>query len=178
MLVSLGFCQLVPYYCILIFACTHVSPPYTFQIYFLFSSLPSKFFILWISLSFSIVVVSFPFLVSYLVNIIAESLSFNIYDKSVCKMVSHIKRFLFLGLSWDYYYTTLVIYVGAESVLSVFSNKNLDESTSEAWSPAAQLSYTLTSRLVSLAAKFCIQEDNCNIRSCQENSDWWHAHTP
>jgi hypothetical protein len=46
-------------------------------------------------------------------------------------MVSHIKQFLFLGLSWDYYYTTLVIYVEAESVLSVFSNKNLDESTSE-----------------------------------------------
>jgi hypothetical protein len=34
----------------------------------------------------------------------------------------------------------------------------LDESTSEAWSPAAQLSYTLTSRLVSLAAKFRIQQ--------------------
>ncbi len=36
--------------------------------------------------------------------------------------------------------------------------KNLDKSTSEVWSPVAQVSYTLTSRLVRLAAKFCIQQ--------------------
>jgi hypothetical protein len=70
----LSTCTLIPYsdFCVY----THVSPPYTFQIYFLFSPLPSPSSSFYEFLSHSAsVVVSFPFLVSYLANIIAESLS-------------------------------------------------------------------------------------------------------